>query len=508
MGKKKQKKMHNQLLTQVTRAIDKGNREYIETLSSQKLTSLATNGQTVFEYALKHDKCDMVMLLLEKIVSLQGFVPGLKQSLKQSIVPALEKYCPSGSIVPQWLMDQGISTELFQTLLPYLPYKRNNSPFDAAHLLVNAAKKEESPDYLPVLANNLIGLNSWDGTVNLGVLFGVDDETFRKIFLAFSSATKSKQLIGKINSVQDDNTEKLFARMVQLVPNIFQENLFPGIIEELPDDVGIFITILEGTKKEYTTEDYEKMLQAAVQWRRLQIAQYLIVEKNAPLVQWSGSSLFFTSPQEIDFVRTPPVLRKTFEQQSGELSDQQILVPSFFQESYYNGRNIAKHLLKAGINDVELRKTTLEQTAWVLLYRAIESMPLSINTEYYRLSGWGINGFINHLCNPTRGDTRTAAYLDQIVEQLTGAEEISGSKLKVFEDDGRHFDREAVKKRFEYVHRWITDKLDEITKSDTCLLDEIEKKISQKSIRDCIREGVPEDNYLTLPYYLQQRELR
>ncbi|MFN5608633.1 MAG: hypothetical protein ACK48E_02610, partial [Holosporales bacterium] len=151
---------------------------------------------------------------------------------------------------------------------------------------------------------------------------------------------------------------------------------------------------------------------------------------------------------------------------------------------------------RAGINDGELRKTTLEQTAWVLLYRAIASMPLSIDTEYYRLGGWGINGFINHLCNPIRDDSRTAAYLDQIVQQLTRSEEISGSQLKVFKDDGRHFDREAVKKRFEDVHQWITGKLDEITQSDTCL-DEIEKKISPQSIQNCIRGGVNGDSYLT-----------
>lgn len=420
----------------------------------------------------------------------------------QNIVKILKKHFPESNTVPQWLMDQGISTELFQTLLPYWLYKSDNALFDAAHLLVNAAKKEESPNYLPVLADNLIELNSWDGTVNLGVLLDVDDETFRKIFLAFSSATKYpsatklKQLIGKIISVQDDDKKQLFVRMAQLVPNIFQENLFPGIIEILPDDVGIFTTILEGTKKEYTPEDYEKMLQAAVQEQRLQIAQHLIVEKNAPLVRWSGSSLFFTSPQGIDLVSTPPVLQKTFEQLSGELSGQQMLVPSFFQESYYKRRDIAEHLWRAGINDEELRKTTLEQTAWVLLYRAIASMPLSIDTEYYRLGGWGINGFINHLCNPIRDDSRTAAYLDQIVQQLTRSEEISGSQLKVFKDDGRHFDREAVKKRFEDVHQWITGKLDEITQSDTCL-DEIEKKISPQSIQNCIRGGVNGDSYLT-----------
>ncbi len=230
-------------------------------------------------------------------------------------------------------------------------------------------------------------------------------------------------------------------------------------------------------------------------------------------------SLPLKSQSEIRFVSTPTVLSKTLEQQLHTLPSaysfaepEKVLVPSLYQESYYKGRDIAKHLLKAGINDdAELRKTTLEQTAWVLLYKAIASMPLSIHPKYHETSGWGINGFINHLCNPTRGDTRTAAYLDQIVEQLTRPEEISGSQLKVFKDGGRHFDRKAVKKRFKDVHQWITDKLDEITKSDTCL-DEIEKKISQKSIRDCIREGVHEDNYLTpysTPlYYLPQRESR
>jgi hypothetical protein len=443
------------------------------------------------------------MLLLQK--KLSGRKKNLPE-LTQNIVKILKEHCPKSSTVPQWLMDQGISTELFQTLLPYLPYKSDNSSFDAAHLLVNAAENKESPDYLPVLADNLIMLNSWKGTVNLGVLLDVNDATFIKIFSTFSSATKSKQLIGKIISVQDDNTKKLFARMVQLVPNIFQENLF-RIIERLPDDVDIFTAILEGTKKKYTPEDYEKMLQAAVQWRRLQIAQHLIAETNAPLVRWRGSllSLPLKSQSEIGFVSTPIVLSKTLEQQSHTLPSEysfaepeEVLVPSLYQESYYNGRDIAKHLLKAGINnDAELRKTTLEQTAWVLLYKAIASMPLSIRPTYHETSGWGINGFINHLCNPIRGDSRTAAYLDQIVQQLTRAEEISGSQLKSFEDDGRHFDLEAVKKRFEDVHQWITNQLDKITKSDTCL-DEIEKKISQKSIRDCIREGVNGDSYLTL----------
>ncbi|MFN9790011.1 MAG: hypothetical protein ACK53X_02845, partial [Holosporales bacterium] len=540
MGKNKQKTPSQNPTELLSKAIDEGDIEYFKKLEPQNLKTFTR----FFDYALQQEKWDIAMLLLQK--KLSGRKKNLPE-LTQNIVKILEEHCPESSTVPQWLMDKGISTELFQTLLPYWLYtsdtnteskqvthqgqksrenSQNNDPknalneiaisnssFDAAHLLVNAATNEESHKYLPVLANNLIGLNSWKGTVNLGVLLDVDDKTFIKIFSAFLSATKYpietklNQLIGKINSMQDDNTKKLLDRMVQLVPNIFQENLFPRIIKGLPDNVGIFTTILEGTKKKYTPEDYEKMLQAAFQWRRLQIAQHLIAETNAPLVRWRGSllSLPLKSQSEIRFVSTRTVLSKTLEQQWHTLPPQysftepeEVLVPSLYQESYYKRRDIAKHLLKAGINnDVELRKTTLEQTAWVLLYKAIASMPLSIQPKYHETSGWGINGFINHLCNPIRDDPRTAVYLEQIVQQLTRKEKTSVSQLKVFKDDGRHFDLEAVKKRFEDVHQWITNQLDKITKSDTCL-DEIEKKISQKSIRDCIREGVNGDSYLTL----------
>jgi hypothetical protein len=166
MSKNKQKTPSQNLPTLLSKAIDEGNIEYFKKLEPQNLKTFTS----FFDYALQQEKWDIAMLLLQKKLS------GRKKNspeLTQSIVKILKKHCPESSTVPQWLMDQGISTELFQTLLPYLLYKSDNSSFDAAHLLVNAATNEESHKYLPVLADNLIELNSWKGTVNLGVLLDV-----------------------------------------------------------------------------------------------------------------------------------------------------------------------------------------------------------------------------------------------------------------------------------------------------------------------------------------------